>query len=451
MIRKLKKIVKSYNIIIFGILFGISFWFIEAILHTIFFETQFNFFEHILTTSLHELWMRSIACSFIVLFSIFVFLVQRRKSKLNMLVRDIFNGIQDGISILDSELNIVQVNHWMKKMYLPGRPIAGQKCYTIYQNRDNPCPWCPAIKTFESGQMNVEIVPYPSENDIQGWLFISAYPIKDKENNVINVIEHLKDITELKKIEKKYKDAFNRAEFYKDLFAHDINNILQNILTSSELCIHFSNLINSENKLEALLSTIQNQVKRASTLVSNVRKLSKIEETTLPIQKIDLNELLQEVVYSLKNSYPSNEFNLQISNHTNIQFIHANELISDVFENILNNAVKYNDNPIIEITVKISQILRNKKNYIKIEFIDNGMGIEDIRKDMIFERAYMEGESVSGMGLGLSLVKRIIDSYNGDIWVEDRIEEDYTKGSNFVILIPEEKEKKKNEVRMVLY
>ena len=78
--------------------------------------------------------------------------------------------------------------------------------------------------------------------------------------------------------------------------------------------------------------------------------------------------------------------------------------------------------------------------FLKLEFIDNGVGIDNIRKEKIFERAYNEIRSVSGMGLGLSLVKSIIDSYDGQIWVENRVSDDYSKGSDFVILIPNDEE-----------
>ena len=70
-----------------------------------------------------------------------------------------------------------------------------------------------------------------------------------------------------------------------------------------------------------------------------------------------------------------------------------------------------------------------------MEFIDNGIGISDARKETIFQRS--SERSITGMGLGLSLVKFIIDSYEGDILVKNRIRGDYTKGSNFIIFIPE--------------
>ena len=72
-----------------------------------------------------------------------------------------------------------------------------------------------------------------------------------------------------------------------------------------------------------------------------------------------------------------------------------------------------------------------------MQFIDNGIGITDERKPQIFIRGYSEETSIHGMGLGLSLVKKIIESYNGKIWMEDRVKDDYTKGINCLILIPE--------------
>ncbi len=63
--------------------------------------------------------------------------------------------------------------------------------------------------------------------------------------------------------------------------------------------------------------------------------------------------------------------------------------------------------------------------------------MEDDRKKKIFKRGSFKTKNVLGMGLGLSLVKEIIKKYGGKIWVEDRIKGNYSKGSNFVILIPE--------------
>jgi len=63
-----------------------------------------------------------------------------------------------------------------------------------------------------------------------------------------------------------------------------------------------------------------------------------------------------------------------------------------------------------------------------------------IKKKKIFEERQEKEDFVKRMGIGLTLVKTIIKSYNGSTWVENAVQNDYTKGSNFVILIPEAKQ-----------
>ncbi|MHA2131556.1 MAG: ATP-binding protein, partial [Promethearchaeota archaeon] len=74
--------------------------------------------------------------------------------------------------------------------------------------------------------------------------------------------------------------------------------------------------------------------------------------------------------------------------------------------------------------------------YAKYEFIDNGFGISDQKKEVLFQERFNKEKGSKGMGFGLTLVKKIIESYKGEIWVEDKVKDDYTQGSNFVFLIP---------------
>jgi K+-sensing histidine kinase KdpD len=118
-------------------------------------------------------------------------------------------------------------------------------------------------------------------------------------------------------------------------------------------------------------------------------------------------------------------------------YVQIGEFLDDVFDNILNNAKIYNKNPMVKITIRISRYEKNNTKYFKIEFMDNGRGIDDNRKKIVFQRGNAKKGSTQGMGLGLSLVNNIVASNNGEIWVEDRIKGDYAKGSNVVLLLPE--------------
>ncbi len=241
----------------------------------------------------------------------------------------------------------------------------------------------------------------------------------------------------LKKSKIKYKKAYNRVEFYKDLFAHDINNILQSILTGLELIkINIKDLEKEINILEDL-NTIEIQIERGSRLVLNIHKFSLLEKEKFELEKINAYNILNTIIKRIKKSPHIKPLEIEIETISNQIYIQANEFLEDVFENLLINAIKHNDSKIIEILIRISKEERNNKSFIKFEFIDNGIGILDEKKEMIFLRAAEENRTYYGRGLGLSLTKKIIESYNGFIWVENRVKDDFSKGSKFILLIPE--------------
>lgn len=241
---------------------------------------------------------------------------------------------------------------------------------------------------------------------------------------------------ELREAEEKYREAYGRVSFYKDLFSHDINNILQNILTSVELSAIYLDQKEKQDKISETLEIIKDQVKKGSNLISRLRELTNIEEDPLVIQRIEIQNRIKKIIDYIKNTFQDKNIEINIESLNQRNYVQANNLIEDVFENILINAVKYNDNPTIEILIKFTKEQENGKNFLKLEFIDNGRGIPDNKKEMIFQPGYQLQKSSKGMGIGLSLVKKIIKSYDGKIWVEDRVKGDYTKGTNFFFLIP---------------
>ncbi|MBW1937997.1 MAG: PAS domain S-box protein [Deltaproteobacteria bacterium] len=116
-------------------------------------------------------------------------------------LQDVFDAIKDGISVLDNNLKIVRVNSWMEEMYSKEKKLTGRKCYEVYQMRDTPCPWCPSLKTIETGEIHNAIVPYPSKENPTGWIELSSFPLKNIEGDTVGVIEYAKDITQQKRSE----------------------------------------------------------------------------------------------------------------------------------------------------------------------------------------------------------------------------------------------------------
>ena len=123
------------------------------------------------------------------------------KNQNEALLSNIFEAIEDGISLLDTDLNIVRVNPWMEKKYAENTPIVGKKCYEVYQQRKSVCPWCPSVRALETGKIQQAIVPYPSAVNPTGWMELYSFPARDKKGNVTGVVEYVKDITDRKKLE----------------------------------------------------------------------------------------------------------------------------------------------------------------------------------------------------------------------------------------------------------
>ncbi|MFX1457318.1 MAG: PAS domain S-box protein [Promethearchaeota archaeon] len=276
------------------------------------------------------------------------------------------------------------------------------------------------------------------------WLDDRTWIRRDQRGNITHFEGIVLDITKrknadeaLKLSEKSYREAFDRANFYKDLFAHDMNNILQVVNSSAELISFQLGDSEKSKDLDSITKIIKNQVERGSKLISNVRILSELEEQEINTKKFDIRGFIENSVKFVKRAY--GERKLKISfDYANGTFIaDTNELLQDVFENVLINGIKYNENFRVEIDIRVSKQIINETKYIKIEFIDNGIGVVDERKDLIFMRGNRELKGSKGMGLGLSLVSKILEIFKGKIWVEDRINGDYRKGSNFIIILPD--------------
>jgi signal transduction histidine kinase len=260
------------------------------------------------------------------------------------------------------------------------------------------------------------------------------------ESSIYYAIERHRITQELKLSEKKAFEAFNRAEFFKDLFAHDMSNILQGILSATQLCDIFLTKEADSTDLKQYLGFVKEDIKRGKRLISNVRKISELQKTKIIIKKMDMLSILNRVIISIKKEFSNRIITIKIEAYSDDIKICANSFIEDVFNNILINAVVHNMHSEIEIEIKISKENIEDNEYLRMEFIDNGVGIEDSRKKTIFQRGFKEDKSIYGMGLGLSLVSMIIiEIFKGKIWVEDKISADYSKGSKFVIVIPEVK------------
>jgi len=250
---------------------------------------------------------------------------------------------------------------------------------------------------------------------------------------ITGIVAFIED--KITKSEKGYRLAYNKAEFYKDLFVHDINNILQNLEFSLE--IMSLELENKEisQKFRNLINLAKKQVDRGAELSINVRRLSDLEVGKNLFTSVNVFNLISKIGKFISERFPDTDLNLNFDSIEKNLEVNANNRLGDVFRILLNNAIRYNDNSEIEVVITASHELKNGVNYKRIEITDNGIGMPDPMKDSVFYKIYEKPKSYKRIGLGLLLVSEVIQSFNGEVWVEDRVKGDYIKGSRFVILL----------------
>ena len=114
----------------------------------------------------------------------------------------------------------------------------------------------------------------------------------------------------------------------------------------------------------------------------------------------------------------------------------ANALIKDVFSNLIGNAIKHSKVKPVRINLDIKRQEEDGIVYYKVIVEDNGPGIPDVQKEKLFARFNHGATKASGRGLGLYLVRTLVEDFHGWIKVEDRVPGDYTNGTRIVVMLP---------------
>jgi PAS domain S-box-containing protein len=361
------------------------------------------------------------------------------------LLRATFEATADGIIAIDNNGFITHLNERFIYMWRITEDIIEQKDFNevlnyMLKQLKNPDVFLLKLTNLEKTSNDAYDMIFFNDGRIYEQYSCPLVQDSDKVGRVWSfkdITEHQHAEQELRKSEKLYREAYERAELFKDVFTHDINNIFHNIKSSAELISILKAKSGSLDNLDEFFQIIDNQIDRGVKLINNVQKISKLEESEIMLRNVDVYEVLDEAIQFANKSAQEKELDIQIDKKIPNASVRANEFLLDVFENILHNAIKYNQNQPIKIQINISETQNNRKNYLLMEFKDNGIGITDENKETIFQKGHKKDNHVRGMGIGLSLVKKIIESYNGKIWVENRIEGEYSQGSNFVIEIPE--------------
>ncbi len=225
---------------------------------------------------------------------------------------------------------------------------------------------------------------------------------------------------ELKSIEYLRKDFINSV-------SHEFKTPIASIQGFAKL-LQNGNL--SDDEKQEYTNIIVEETARLSKLSSNILKLSKLENQEVIDRKVvfSLDEQIRKSILLLEHEWSKKNIDLDIE-LDKVKFQGDEELLQQVWINLLSNAIKFS-NSNSTISIRLYQI----SSAVEIKISDTGIGMDEKTMMRIFEKFYQgdKAHSYDGNGLGLSLVKRILDLCGGSISVESKLHQ----GSTFTVELP---------------
>jgi PAS domain S-box-containing protein len=350
---------------------------------------------------------------------------QARESEREKLV--ILDSMLDHVTFYNStDLMIVWTNKAAaSSIGMEPEELVGKHCFELWQKRATACEGCPVVKAAESKQPEESEMTTP---DGRVWL-VRGYPVFDDNDTLVGLVEVTREVTDQKKTAMESHEARATAELFNDLMAHDLNNINQGVLASLELILLDPELeVKTRNQVEDALE----QIRRGVGLISKVRKFSQIEREPKQLEVTDLFEVLSSAIALVKNSFSFRTIVVNSNLTRGSHYVMADDFLMDALYNILHNSVKHSKTFKAKVDVKARSL--EKQGVVRIQITDHGPGIEESRKEAILGRLVQGQKSSSGMGL--TLVRRIIERYGGEIIIKDRVKGRHERGVMIVITLP---------------
>lgn len=239
--------------------------------------------------------------------------------------------------------------------------------------------------------------------------------------------------TELQKANKRLRDQDERKDEFLYTVTHELRTPLTAIKSLVEI-LHENPDLPDELR-QQYLTTISRETDRMSRLIAQVLDLENFEsgKHKLEIDKFDVSEVIHECIRSLEEIFHQKNIIIHTDMAKLPEIWGDRDRITQVIINLLSNAIKYcpAQNGIIAISAYVLD------NQIKINISDNGPGVKQELRQVIFEKFYQAPNQTirkpKGSGLGLAISKKIIQLHRGRIWVEDS---DNLPGARFCLTLP---------------
>ena len=375
----------------------------------------------------------------------------------------VLNGIQDFISVITPDKEIVDVNEsFVKRMGHSREEVIGRKCYEVFQKLDNPCNEqkiaCPLNEVIRNKRPTRQIMTRVGLNDQPRYFEINIYPIWEKNGRISKFIEISRDITKRKKEEEEitqrleqmvgertrqlnethaqllHQDKMSSLGKLAASVVHEINNPIAGILNMIML---IKRIIQEDsispkvlNQFRQYLDLMDTETRRTSQIVSNLLAFSR--QSKMKPKHLNLTQLLEKTLFINSNLLKIIGVKVEKQMDPNLpELVGSEDQLQQVFMNIVSNAgeaMEGTGGGVLTITTSHS----SKNGKILVGFKDTGGGIPRKNISKLFEPFFTTKKEGKGVGLGLSVAYGIVQEHGGSIQVQSEV----GKGTTFEVELP---------------
>ncbi|MCP3954622.1 MAG: response regulator [Desulfobacterales bacterium] len=351
--------------------------------------------------------------------------IATEKSRMRVMI----NQLADGVMTTDNQKRIAQVNPAFLKMigYQGPRPI-GQSVDTIVRNKKLNSMIDRVLDAPENELIEVseEVCREAGVESAEIIIAAQCVPFRDRLGRNLGAITVLHDITALKKMDQMKSD-------FVSMVSHEIRSPMNSVLM--QLKVIMDGLAGDTTlKQKEILGRASERITALITLASELLDLAKIESglITSEREEIRVSELLEDQVAFHQAPARLKSIELCLGQLPDLPLLMANRLnLEEVFTNLINNSINYTpENGRIAIDAAM------EGDYVCVRVTDTGVGIAEEDLDRIFDRFYRiknaKTRFVVGTGLGLPIVKSIVDAHHGMIRVKSKPDH----GTTFSVFFP---------------
>ena len=299
------------------------------------------------------------------------------------------------------------------------------------------------VAAHVTGKISYEARIVNDDNSTR-WVKIDGKIIKDENGNPATIIGTIQDIHELKQFEEELKRQVAESTLelqrsnddllhFANVVSHDLKEPVRKIKTFNSLLRNESETIFNENS-KKYLNKVDQSAQRMQTIIEGILAYSTLDKKTQPVEKINLDEIVENIKTDLELIINEKGAILVISELPDIEG--APILIHQLFYNLIHNALKFSKADQPPRVIITSAIINNEDGIelVEIKIKDNGIGLDPIYAEKIFnafERLHSKDE-FEGNGLGLALCRKIAKRHNGTITAIG--EKD--NGAEFIVTLP---------------